>query len=132
MDDLTLATPVDRLRSAVGKLPQIDAQTQHAITGGMYARTIMIPAGSVIVGLEHLKDHINVMSGDITGFLVMECKAGHARSGFAHADTYWSTIVRTDETELEAIEGESVKHPEMLQTRTLKISQENKTCLGQQ
>ena len=139
--DILRVEPVERLRVAVGKLPQIDAQTQHTIAGGMYARTIIIPKGSVIVGLEHLKDHINVMAGDITvttaggvkrltGYLVMDCKAGHARSGFAHSDTYWTTMVRTDETELEAIENESVKHPEMLQTRILEISQENKTWLG--
>ena len=142
--DLIREEPVDRLRIAVGKLPQIDAQTQHTIAGGMYARTIMIPKGSVIVGLEHLKDHINVLAGDITvttgegvkrftgGHIVIDCKAGHARSGYAHTDTYWTTFVRTDETDLEAIENESVAHPEMLQTRTLKLTEENRTCLGQQ
>jgi hypothetical protein len=126
----------------VGALPQIDAQTQHTIAGGMYARTIMIPKGSVIVGLEHLKDHINVLSGDITvttgegvkrftgAHIVIDCKAGHARSGYAHAETYWTTFVRTDETELDAIENESVKHPEMLQTRILSIQKENNLWLG--
>ena len=132
--DLIREEPLERLRIAVGKLEQIDAQTQHTIAGGMYARTMMVPKGSVFIGLEHLKDHINVLSGDITvttcegvkrftgAHIVFDCKAGHARSGYAHEDTYWTTFVRTDETDLEAIENESIKNPEMLQTRTLKLT----------
>ena len=51
------------------------------------------------------------------GHIVMRTKSD-ARSGYAHEDTYWTTFVR-DETDLEAIENESVAHPEMLQTRDI-------------
>jgi len=134
----------ERLEKIVGAMEQVDLHTSHALSGEMYSRTIYIPKGATLVGCTHLKDHINVIIGDIsvstdegkrryTGHHVLECKAGHKRHGYAHSATIWTTIVRTSLTDLEAIENECVLEPERLQTRTLALSkQEKKLCHGQQ
>ena len=143
MNAVTNREALEVLEAAIGSMPQVDVQTQHHLSGGMYARTIFIPAGSVIVGTTHKTDHINVMIGDIevstdhgmvrlTGYNVLETKAGMKRHGYAYADTYWTTVCKTANTDLEAIENELVEEPERLQTRRLALTKGEALCLGQQ
>lgn len=108
--------------------PQVDLRTEHALCGGVYARTIHIPAGTVLTGALHKKDHINIVIGDITvttdsgplrltGHHVLPVKAGSRRAGFAHADTTWTTVFPTELTDIEAIEDEMTDDSARLQTR---------------
>lgn len=131
---------VSQLEAIILTAPQTDLQTQHKLSGGMYARTIFIPAGTVLTGATHKKDHINVMIGDITvstddgmrrltGFNVLETKAGMKRVGFAHADTHWTTVSRTDLTVIEDIEDELVVESERLQSRLLALAGQDKEKL---
>lgn len=121
---------VRKLEAIVGQLPQIDLQTQLLIHGGMVARTIFIPAGTVLTGVLTNLDNISVMVGDITvttdagtkrltGFNVIPAAAWFKRAGIAHTDTWWTTFHHTELTELEAIEREMTDEPENLQTRRL-------------
>lgn len=126
-----LITPVDSLlalEEQILALPQVDLRTEHSLAGGIYARTIFIPAGTVLTGATHKKDHINIVFGDITvttdgepvrltGHHVLPTKAGNKRAGVAHADTVWTTLVRTDLSDIEAIEDELVIESSRLQTR---------------
>ena len=132
---------VERLANALEALPQVDLQTMHVLSGGMYARTIFIPAGVALVGATHKTDHINICMGDISvttdegvkrlnGYHVMQTKAGHKRAGFAHSPTVWTTVCKTDLTDLAEIESELVQEPEKLQTR--KGLKGEITCLLQQ
>lgn len=142
MSDIALSNDrVSQLEAMVLTAPQVDLQTQHKLSGGMYARTIFIPAGTVLTGATHKRDHINVMVGDITvstdegmrrliGFNVLETKAGMKRCGFAHADTQWTTISRTDLVVIEDIEDELVVESERLQTRTLAIAAKHQEKLA--
>src|ERR1700675_2282986 len=52
---------VERLEREVLKLPQVDLRTTHVLAGCVYARTIFIPAGTVLTGAVHKKDHVNVV-----------------------------------------------------------------------
>ena len=119
---------VRALESVLLQLPQIDLQTSHLFGGGMYARTILIPAGTVLTGALTECDNLSVVYGDITvttdegvrrleGYNVLPAKAGAKRAGVAHADTYWTTVFRTDATTV--VEAEDALTPEasMLQTR---------------
>jgi len=126
---------VERLEFAILQTPQVDLKTTHALSGGVYARTIHIPAGTVLTGASHKKDHIDIMQGDITvstddgmrrliGQHVLESKAGNKRVGFAHSDTTWTTICQTNLTDLNDIEAELVEEPEKLQTRNLELAQQ--------
>lgn len=119
---------VDDLERLILAGPQVDLQTQHALSGQVYSRTIYIPAGTVLTGATHKKDHINIVFGDITvstdegvkritGHHIIPTKAGIKRAGYAHADTIWTTLCHTELTEISAIEDELVVESEQLQTR---------------
>ena len=125
-----LTTPADisRLEALVLAQPQVDLRTEHALFDGHYARTIFIPAGTVLIGARHKTDHMNVAMGDITvttdsgptrltGMNIIPTRAGSKRAGYAHADTVWITICKTQLTDIEAIENELVEEADRLQTR---------------
>ena len=119
---------MQKLEEAIFDAPQVDLGTQHCLSGGMYARTITIPAGTVLTGATHKTDHINIVYGDITvttddgvkrltGYHVLPTKAGSKRAGFAHKDTMWTTVCKTDLCVIEDIEDELVEESGKLQTR---------------
>lgn len=129
-----LCTPalesIQRLEALALTRPQVDLQTTNLIHGGMCARTIFIPAGTVLTGALTLMDNICFVVGGITvttdegpmeldGFHVLPAKAGSKRAGFTHADTWWSTVIRTDLTDIAAIEEQMTPEAHRLQTRTL-------------
>lgn len=124
---------IEHLEQIILSGPQVDLQTTHALSGGVYARTIIIPAGTVLTGAVHKKDHINVVQGDITvstddgmvrltGHHIIPTKAGAKRVGYAHQDTVWTTICHTNLEDIEAIEDELVEDSDRLQTRQNKIA----------
>lgn len=125
----TLQDNIAKAEAYLLTLPQVDLQTKHSISGGMYARTIFIPAGTTMTGATHKTDHLDVMQGDVmftlgdgetkrlTGHHVLVTKAGAKRIGHAHTDTIWTTICRTDLTDIQEIESELVVEAEQLQTR---------------
>lgn len=125
---------VEHLESYLKTLPQVDLQTTHLLSGGMYARTIIIPAGTAMSGATHKFDHLDVMQGDVsftlgdgtvkrlTGHHVLATKAGAKRVGYIHADTIWTTICATDLTDIKAIEDELVVESADLQTRQLELT----------
>ena len=107
-------------------------QTSHVVHGGLCARTIRIPAGAVLTGALTNMDNVCVVFGDITvttdtgperlaGYHVLPARAGHKRAGYAHAETWWTTIWKTELTDIAAIEDEMTDESDKLQTRTLSI-----------
>lgn len=146
MNDLTTNDAIRKLEADCLKLPQIQIGLWHHLSGGMYARTGVIKAGCVLVGAEHKTDHFNVMCGDITvttddgvqrltGYHVLPTKAGKKRAGVAHIDTIWTTICKTDETELSKIEDDLVVESDRLQSCFPELENELKEiapCLGYQ
>lgn len=123
---------VEQIEQLILQTPQVDLKTTHELSGGVYARTIIIPAGTVLTGAAHKKDHLNIMQGDITvstdhgmkrmtGQHVIPTKAGYKRIGYAHEDTIWTTVCHTDLMDVEEIEAELVEEPEKLQTRQLRL-----------
>src|SRR5689334_15204844 len=50
------------LQASVADLPEVDCPLQHVFAPGAYARTIFIPAGTVIVGKIHKHQHLNILS----------------------------------------------------------------------
>ena len=118
---------VRRLERHISDFPQVDLHTKHLIHGGMYARTILIPAGTILTGALTRADNISVMVGDITvtteagvkrliGFHVLPAEAGVKRAGVAHKDTWWTTLIPTEETDLSLIEKHFTDEAEGLQT----------------
>ena len=129
---------VRAFESQVKDLPQVDLSTINLIHGRMCARTIFIPAGTVLTGVQTNIDNVCVVSGDITvttdagakrltGFNVIPAKAGFKRAGIAHADTYWTTIHHTDLDDIKKIEAEMSDESQLLLANRIK---EDLPCLG--
>lgn len=119
---------VQRLEDLLLEMPQVQLATDHLVHGGMYARTVFIPAGTLLTGALTLRDNVVVMHGGITvttdegqqvldGFHVLPACAGAKRAGVAHANTWWTTIWSTDKTDVAEIENELTSEPDKLQTR---------------
>lgn len=89
---------------------------EHSIQDGMYMRKLFIPKGSLIVGKIHKLSCLNVVAqGDISiltesgsarvraGYTVAS-PAGIQKVGYAHEDTIFINVFRTDETDIQRIE----------------------------
>lgn len=133
---LPSADEVRRLEAELLALPQVDLATENLVHGGMCARTILIPAGTALTGALTNMDNVCVMFGDIevttdegvkrlTGYHVLPAKAGAKRAGFAHSDTWWTTIWPTGLADIEAIEDEATSESDRLQTRRLRLEGEH-------
>ena len=48
---------IEKLQSEMVKMPQVELETEHYFSGGMYCRKLIRPAGTLIVGKVHKKDH---------------------------------------------------------------------------
>jgi hypothetical protein len=118
----TQANQIDRLAQEMIKLPQVELPTDHFFADGMYARAVFRPAGAVIVGRVHKREHFYIiLSGcvDVTtvdGTLerhiapkIIVSKPGTQRAVYAVTDSLCMTVHRTDKTELEDIEEELVE-----------------------
>ena len=115
-------------QSELLKLPQVEIETTNLIHAGMYARTIMIPAGVVLVGAIMNKDSVCISSGDITvttddgsvrltGYHVIPALGGKKRVGLAHQDTYWTSVFKSNASTVDEAEIEMTIEHEKLQTR---------------
>lgn len=92
----------------------------HNFVDGMYIRRLFVPKGSLIVGKIHRHDCINfVEKGDISvlsesgskrvqaGFMIAS-PAGLQKVGYAHEDTIFTNIFRTNETDIAILEQDLV------------------------
>lgn len=91
---------------------------EHTLIKGVYTRTLFIPKGSLLVGKIHLKECVNIVAkGDISVLTETgsgRFKAGHVATsqpgiqkvGYAHEDTVFINVFRTDETDIEKIEAQ--------------------------
>lgn len=97
---------------------QRDFDVEHTLIDGVYTRTLFIPKGSLLFGKIHLKECVNIVAkGDISVLTETgsgRFKAGHVavsppgiqKVGYAHEDTVFINVFRTDETDIEKIEAQ--------------------------
>ncbi|MCY1218584.1 hypothetical protein D9M72_305330 [compost metagenome] len=97
---------------------QREFEVQHTLIDGVYTRTLFIPKGSLLMGKVHLKECVNIVAkGDISVLTetgmgrfqaghVAVSKPGIQKVGYAHQDTVFINVFRTDETNIEKIEAE--------------------------
>jgi quercetin dioxygenase-like cupin family protein len=105
------------LENELLKAPQPVWPVESVFSGGMYARALSIPKNGVLTGAIHKQDHFSVLlKGEMTVTTAsgprrvvagefFPCKAGTKRAGFAHEESVWLTIERTDETEVESAQA---------------------------
>lgn len=108
------------LQAAMSKLPQVELETRHFFADGMYARVVVRPKGTTIVGKMHKKEHfyivtkgaVRVSDGDTwkdyhAGDVIVT-KPGSKKAVFALEDSICMTVHRTNKHNLEKIERELV------------------------
>jgi hypothetical protein len=101
-------------------LPDPELPLWHAFAPGAYARTIFIPAGTLVVGKIHKHAHLNILIRgrvsvateegpmELEAPRVMTSKAGTKRVVYTHEPTLWTTIHLTEKTDLTDIEDEII------------------------
>jgi hypothetical protein len=114
---------IEALESAIGKgvldgefeqtifeggTPEGDAQCQHYFGDGVYVRTLMIPAGTCVIGRLHLQARVCMILSGTCRFVdefqehtvsapwVGEFKPGTKTAVFAETDTLWAACMGTD------------------------------------
>jgi hypothetical protein len=115
---------IEKLQSHALKLPQAELTTEHYFSDGMYCRKVFRPAGTMIVGKIHLKDHFFMCAaGEIVAWTeagmrvlqpgdIVESKPGTKRVTLALTDAIGITVHRTDKTNLDEIESELIEPDE--------------------
>jgi hypothetical protein len=121
MNEIAARGAIERLQAEVSKLPQAELPTRHYFADGMYCRELPRPAGTLIVGKVHKREHFYiVLSGDVTiagdgmrervtAPRIFVSKPGTKRAVYAHVDSVCITVHRTSETDLDKIEQELVE-----------------------
>ncbi len=77
MNDVIIPTKeqIDRLQEVMSTMPQMELQTEHFFSGGMYCRKLTRPAGTVIVGKVH-KEPPALRGWRLFGFQVVMRQGG--------------------------------------------------------
>lgn len=108
----------DVTRSLLACADKREFEVDHTLIDGVYTRTLFIPARSLLVGQIHLKECVNIVAkGDISVLTetgMGRFKAGHVavsgpgiqKVGYAHEDTVFINVFRTDKTAITEIEAE--------------------------
>lgn len=115
---------INKLQFEMSKMPQAELETEHYFSEGMYCRKLIRPAGTLIVGKVHKKDHFFMCAkGEIVAWTengmkklspgdIIESKHGTKRVTFALSDAIGITVHKTDKTNLDEIEAELIEPDE--------------------
>lgn len=121
MKEVPTRDQIDRLQAEMATMPQVELQTEHFFSPGMYCRRVFRPAGTLIVGKVHKEPHFFLCAmGEIIAWTetgmrklqagdVVECKPGTKRVTLAVTDAIGMTIHKTDKTDLDEIETELIE-----------------------
>lgn len=111
------------------KVEQVRIATDHVLHGGIYTRTICVPAGVMITGALikipttlTISGHCAMLVGDvervdIEGFMVMAAPANRKALFIAHSDTYISMSFVTEARSVEQAEEEFTDETDLLKSR---------------
>lgn len=120
---------VSEYEAQLAALPQVDMPTHHVIHGGMYARTIRIPAGVDMVGAQIKLATVIIVNGhalieveggtiEVEGYRVIAASAGRKQAFRAIADTDLTMIFPTSAQCVEDAEREFTDDADRLMSRT--------------
>lgn len=114
---------IQRFESALQPLPQTDCPLTHTFAPGMYARQILLPADTFIVGKIHKHAHLNIVTRgrcvvvtefgrreiDATnGPVTFTSEAGAKRALYVQEETIWTTVHLVSSIDLAEIEREII------------------------
>lgn len=119
---------VAALETLCRTLPQVEIATSHTIHGGIYSRTILIPAGVIITGAlikcattlvayGHAHVYIGDGSALIEGYQVLPASANRKQAIHAIEDTYLTMLFPTAAKTIQEAEQEFTDEAELLASR---------------
>lgn len=106
------------LEEEARKHPQLDLNTRHHFSRGVYAREMTALAGTMVTGAIHRFSQVNILSkGEVSvmtddGLIrikapyTLVAEAGAKRAFYVHEDCVWTTICGTHETDIDRLEEE--------------------------
>jgi hypothetical protein len=118
---LGMRQKVQALQDVISQLPQYEPETKHTFHAGMYCREVWRPAGVIIVGKVHKKEHFYlIVSGtvaittdegvkSVTGPTLLCSKPGTKRAVYAETDALCMTFHVVDAKTIEDAEQELVE-----------------------
>ena len=124
--DIPVAQKVENLLAQVEQMPQVDCQTKHYFGPSIYIREVTMPAGSVVIGKPHRKEHMCVM---LQGRMIVMDAEGNQRElvapmtfvggpgrkvAYILETTVFQNILATDETDIEVLENMLVDNTQPL------------------
>ncbi len=119
---------VRELEAITRELPQVEIATDHVLHGGMYARTICIPAGVLLTGVFIRVPTVLVFEGNATvnagdepvtlvGYHVLAASAHRRQAFVAHADTRLTMVFATQAKSVAEAEAEFTDEAHLLFSR---------------
>lgn len=125
--EISIGLPQVDLRDSVTELaellkpyPQEELPVQHEFLQGIYMRTVLMKAGLVVVGKIHKQEHVAIISQGrasvVTEHGVVEMEApfmfkspaGVQRALLIHEDMVWTTVHRSEHTDLAKLEEQLI------------------------
>jgi hypothetical protein len=125
----TAIANVRELESLAGALPQMAIDTRHVLHAGMYARTVMIPSGTMICGVLITIPTLLVVMGDclvytggddpihLTGYNVLSASPNRKQVFVANTDTYLTMTFPTGARTVEEAEEQFTDEAHLLLSR---------------
>lgn len=118
--------------SELEKLPQRQIETEHRLHGGIYSRTLRVPAETLVVGLPiivetqlvcqgHFVLTDGIQSKEFNGYHILEGRSGRRAAVRTLTDCVFTMIVATKATSVEEAENEFTNEPERLLSRKEKL-----------
>jgi quercetin dioxygenase-like cupin family protein len=125
LESPTLTDKVLTAERMMRDMPQVELKTTHYFADGIYAREVFRPAGTVIVGKVHRKEHLYivtqgrvrvVMDDDMKEYAapaVIVSKPGTKRAVYAIEDSVCMTVHRSKKRNLDKLERELVEEDKL-------------------
>lgn len=115
-----LREQVTEVAEYLKQFPQEELPVQHEFLDGIYMRTVYMKAGIIVVGKIHKQEHVAIISKGkatvVTEYGVVEMQApfmfksppGVRRALLIHEDMVWTTVHRSEHTDLEQLEEQLI------------------------
>jgi len=119
---------VRRLEGLASALPQVPIRTDHVLHAGMYARTVFVPAGVMITGVEIKIPTLLIIDGEaivyaddkpmrLSGHNVLSCQAPRKQAFVAETDLRLTMVFPTAATTIEEAERQFSDEAHLLLSR---------------
>jgi len=107
---------IESVESQMLQLPQVDVPLTHMFAPGVYAREVVMPSDSFVIGHQHKTEHFNIiltgratvmMDGvvyEINAPAIIKSNENVRKILYIHEEMRWITIHPTKETNIDKLE----------------------------